>query len=59
MVVELPDRLERLFIRLCMQNQGNLARKKRRLFDRLDDETVARLEAIVREVVDPGARGEQ
>ncbi|HGG58026.1 MAG TPA: hypothetical protein ENK31_09555 [Nannocystis exedens] len=46
-VVEMPDKKEQLFIRLCLHNHGHLAKKKRRLFAELDDDTVAKLEAIV------------
>lgn len=55
-VVEMPDRLERLFARLAMQNQGRIANKKRRHFSEFDDETVAALEAAVTRVLnEPGA----
>lgn len=46
-VIEMPDRKERLFIRLCMANHGRLTKSKRRLFAELDDATIARLEAAV------------
>lgn len=48
-IVEMPDRKEQLFIRLCLDNHGRLSRGKRRLFAELDDETVAALETTIRE----------
>jgi hypothetical protein len=52
-VIEMPDRKERLFIRLCLENRGRLPKRKRRLFAELDDSTVERLEAAVREILQP------
>jgi len=46
-VIEMPDRLERLFIKLCLQNQGRLTKSKRRFFEMVDDETIAQMEAVV------------
>lgn len=47
-VVEMPDRKEQSFIKICLGNGGKLSAGKRRHFAELDDDTVARLEAIVR-----------
>ncbi len=46
-VVEMPDRREQLFIKLCMNNHGRLSNAKRQSFAELDDATVERLEAVV------------
>lgn len=49
-VVDMPDRLEVLFIRLCRQNDGRLSRRSRAShFSMLSDEEVERMEAAVRE----------
>jgi hypothetical protein len=47
-VVDMPDRLIDLFIRLCIENKGRLSRNKRRsLFAKLTDEEISRMEACV------------
>jgi hypothetical protein len=46
-VVEMPDKKEQLFIKLCVGNGGRLSARKRSRFAELDDATVAALEAIV------------
>ena len=47
-VIDLPDRLESLFIQLCRDNGFRLSQTKRRaFFDMLSDEEIARLEAAV------------
>jgi hypothetical protein len=48
-VVEMPDKKEQLFITLCRDNGGTLSKRKRQKFAELDDETVAALEALIRE----------
>jgi hypothetical protein len=50
-LVEMPDKKEQLFIRLCLANGGRLAARKRDRFSELDDPTIARLESIVREAM--------
>ncbi len=50
-LVEMPDKKEQLFIRLCLANGGRLAARKRDRFAELDDPTIARLETIVREAM--------
>jgi hypothetical protein len=47
-IIEMPDRRASLFVRLCMQNQGRLANRRRDDFSALDDEEIARLEEAVR-----------
>jgi len=49
-VVDMPDRLIDLFIRLCIQSNGRLSKNKRRsLFAKLTDEEISRMEACVRQ----------
>lgn len=50
-IIEMPDRKEQLFIKLCLNNHGRLSARKRAKFAELDDETVAALEAAVREAL--------
>ena len=47
-VVEMPDRKEQNFIKICLGNGGKLSARKRGLFAELVDATVAKLEEIVR-----------
>ncbi|MBN2168108.1 MAG: Fic family protein [Actinobacteria bacterium] len=48
-VVDMPDRLLDLFIRLCMQNKGRIsARKRESHFDFLTDEELSRMENALR-----------
>jgi hypothetical protein len=48
-IVDMPDRLIDLFIRLCLQNHGTLSKSKRAgHFAKLTDEEVAQMEAVVR-----------
>jgi len=50
-IVELPDRVADLFVKLCRQNHGTLSNRKRELseFSPLTDEEIAALEAVVRD----------
>lgn len=50
-IVELPDRIADLFVKLCRQNGGSLSKKKRGLdeFAQLTDGEIEALEAVVRE----------
>ncbi len=50
-IVELPDRIADLFVKLCRQNGGNLSKKKRGLeeFVLLTDREIAAMEAVVTE----------
>lgn len=43
-IVDMPDQRLDLFVRLCLQNNGKLAKGKRSLFSELDDEEVAAIE---------------
>lgn len=52
-IVEMPDRKEQAFIKLCLNNGGKLAARKRDYFAELDDSTIAALEAIFAEVSGP------
>jgi len=49
-IVDMPDKLIDLFIRLCLQNKGALSASKRQsFFGKLTDEEVTRMQAAVRE----------
>jgi hypothetical protein len=50
-IVELPDRIADLFVKLCRQNHGTLSKGKRKLeeFARLTDGEIQALENVVRE----------
>ena len=48
-IVDMPDRQIVLFIKLCRQNGGKLAKGKRQRFAKLTDEEVAQMEAVVSE----------
>jgi hypothetical protein len=45
--VDMPDRRMDLFIRLCLQNKGRLAKGKRDQFDELTDVEVQDMEKVV------------
>jgi Fic family protein len=47
-IVDMPDRRASLFIRLCLQNGGTLAKGKRSTFAELRDDEIAALERAVR-----------
>jgi hypothetical protein len=48
-IVDMPDRLVDLFIRLCIENNGRLSKSKRKAkFGQLTDNEVAQMEACVR-----------
>ena len=57
-IVELPDRIADLFVKLCRQNGGTLSKKKRKLpeFEPLTDDEIAAMEAVIREGL--GLKGE-
>jgi hypothetical protein len=46
-IVEMPDRKEQLFIKLCLQGGGRLSKAKKALFSELPDDVLERLERIV------------
>ncbi|MGC1480515.1 MAG: Fic family protein, partial [Chthoniobacterales bacterium] len=52
-IVDLPDRIADLFIKLCRQNGGQLSARKRAVeeFKRLTDEEIAALESILKDVL--------
>ncbi|WP_419166988.1 Fic family protein [Candidatus Palauibacter sp.] len=50
-IVDMPDRRASLFVRLCMQNGGRLAARKRGSFAELTDDEVRAMEAAVREAM--------
>lgn len=53
-IVEMPDRLESLFLSLAHQNRGQLSREKRRRhFAMLSDDEVVELERVVQEALHP------
>jgi len=49
-IVEMPDRKEQAFIKLCLANGNKLAARKRDHFAELDDATIAALEAVFLDV---------
>jgi Fic family protein len=55
-IVDMPDRLASLFVRLCMQNGGRLAAAKRQQFPELEDAEIAAMEAAVQDVIHAEAR---
>ena len=56
-VVEMPDRLERLFMNLCLQHKGVISKAKRPQFAKLTDDEITRMEAIFQaEVLSEDAR---
>lgn len=52
-IVEMPDRKEQLFIKICLNNGGRLSARKRANFAELDDPTIAALEAVVSDSMAP------
>lgn len=50
-IVDMPDRRASLFVRLCMQNNGRLAKGRRNDFSELTDEELVRLEMAVQEAI--------
>ncbi|MBW2076884.1 MAG: Fic family protein [Deltaproteobacteria bacterium] len=49
-VVDMPDRMIDLFIRLCIENRGSLSKNKRKsLFAELTDKEISRMEKCVQE----------
>ncbi len=53
-IVDMPDRRASLFVRLCLQNDGQLSRTKRGLFGELSDKEVTQMEAVVRSAMKAG-----
>ena len=54
-IVDMPDRRASLFVRLCMQNGGRLAARKRRVFPELEEAEIAAMEEAVQDAA-PGNR---
>ncbi|WP_419161143.1 hypothetical protein [Candidatus Palauibacter sp.] len=50
-IVDMPDRRASLLVRLCMQNGGRLAARKRGSFAELTDDEVRAMEAAVQEAM--------
>ena len=53
-IVDMPDRRASLLVRLCMQNGGRLAARKRGSFAELTDDEVRAMEAAVQEAMAAG-----
>jgi Fic family protein len=51
-IVDMPNRRASLFVKLCMQNNGTLSKKKREQFPELTDQEVSSLEGAIREALD-------
>ena len=54
-IVDMPDRRASLFVRLCMQNGGRLAARRRRTFAELTDVELRAMEAEIRAAMATGA----
>jgi len=50
-IVDMPDRRASLLVRLCLQNGGNLSKKKRQDFKELTEEEVESMQEAIREVI--------
>ncbi len=50
-VADMPDRQASLLIRLCMQNNGDLPRRRRRHFPELSDDEINAMEDAVRQAM--------
>lgn len=48
-IVDIPDRLLRLFVRVAVHNGGRISATKRSKFDSLTDAEVAAMEAVVQQ----------
>ena len=53
-IVDMPDRRATLLVRLCMQNGGRLAARKRARFAELADDELAAMEAAVQDAMAAG-----
>ena len=56
-IVDMPDRRASLLVRLCMQNGGRLAARKRARFAELTDAEVAAMEDAVQRAMSASAKG--
>jgi Fic family protein len=50
-IVDMPDRKLDLFIRLSLQNHGKLSKSKRSLFDKLTDDEVKQMSAVIQDII--------
>jgi len=50
-VIDMPDRRASLFVRLCLQNSGRLAKAKRDLFQEITDTELAELQNAIQAVM--------
>lgn len=50
-IVDMPDRKLDLFIRLSLQNRGKLSRSKRALFEKLTDDEIEKMSAVIQELI--------
>jgi Fic family protein len=51
-IIDMPNRRASLFVRLCMQNEGRLSKKKREQFEELSDKEITTLEDAVHEALE-------
>ena len=58
-IVDMPNKKLSLFVRLCMQNNGRLAKNRRTAFAELTDAEVEAMEAAVRAARQPQREGTQ
>ena len=56
-IVDMPDRRASLLVRLCMQNRGRLAARKRARFAELTDDEVVAMEGAVRRAMSAVTQG--
>lgn len=52
-VVDMPDRRIALFVKLCLDNQGRLAKRKREAFAELSEDEITAMEAAVAAALRP------
>lgn len=50
-IVDMPDRRLALFLKICLENEGKLSKRKRDEFSELSDSEVATMEAAIREAM--------
>jgi Fic/DOC family len=50
-IIDMPDRRASLFVRLCLQNGGRLAKGKRDLFEEITDEELTALQETIQAVM--------
>lgn len=52
-IVDMPDRRLALFVKLCLDNEGRLSKRKRENFSELTNEEIEAMEAAVQEAMAP------